>query len=103
MIAETSRDAYDEIRDSGKLGEQQRRLMKWLHMHGGEHTRAELAARIGMRLSSVCGRVNELIELGYLEDGDRRPCSQTGRSAHPVRIRRPREQKQLSLLEEGRL
>jgi DNA-binding IclR family transcriptional regulator len=101
VIATTSRDAYDEHLESGKLGEQQRKLMLWFHTHGGRYTRAEIASTTGMRLSSVCGRVNELIQLGYLEEGDRRKCIVTGRSAHPVGIRRPREQKQLTLLEEA--
>ncbi len=98
MIADTSIDAYDEHRDSGRLGEQQRRLMHWLHVNPGEYTRSELAKRTGIRLSSICGRVAELIALGYLEESCRRRCTETGRSAHPVRIRVPKEMQQLDLL-----
>lgn len=86
MIADTSRDAYRVHRESGELGAQQRRVMIFFHTHGGEHTRSELAAKIGMRLSSVCGRVNELIKLGYLVEDPRRPCRETSISAHPVRL-----------------
>ncbi len=85
-VAETSLDNYREHRDSGKLGEQQRRVMLFFHMRGGEHTRSELAEKIPMRLSSVCGRVNELIALGYLDEAARRQCRVTGKSAHPVRL-----------------
>lgn len=86
MIADTSRDAYEQHRGSGALGEQQRKVMLFFHTHGGEHTRSELAAKIGMRLSSVCGRVNELIKLSYLVECQRRPCKETGISAHPVKL-----------------
>ena len=98
MIADTSLDAYTEHRDSGRLGEQQRRLMEWLHLNPGQYTRSELAKRTGIRLSSICGRVNELIELGYLEEAERRRCTETGRSAHPVRIRLPKQPQQLDLI-----
>lgn len=95
MIADTSCDAYREHRNSGELGAQQKRIMIFLHTYpkGGDFTRSELAQLIGMRLSSVCGRVNELIKLGYLLECARRPCKVTGISAHPVKL--PPMQRQL--------
>ena len=86
MIADTSRDAYHEHQESGELGRQQKTIMLFFHSRGGEHTRSELAEKVGMRLSSVCGRVNELIKLGYLVEGGRRPCGVTGINAHPVKL-----------------
>lgn len=94
-VRDTSLDAYVEHGDSGQLGRQQWFLMMWFHRTGKQYTRRELAEETGMLLSSICGRVNELIELGYLEDAPRRPCQVTGKSAHVVRVK-PR---QLSLLE----
>jgi hypothetical protein len=85
-VAETSLDAYREHRESGELGAQQKKIMLFFHLKGGEHTRSELAEKIPMRLSSVCGRVNELIDLGFLVEGFRRPCKVTGRNAHPVKL-----------------
>ena len=73
--------------------------MLWMHLNPGAYTRSEMAERMHMRLSSVCGRVNELIEMNYLEDGERRKCSVTGRSAHVVRIRAPKKPEQLHLIE----
>jgi DNA-binding IclR family transcriptional regulator len=72
--------------------------MQWLHLNLGEYTRSELAKRTGIRLSSICGRVSELIALGYLEEAGRRRCTETGRSAHPVRISLPKQPQQLDLL-----
>jgi hypothetical protein len=74
-VADTSLEAYREHRQSGELGAQQRKVMLFFHLKGGEHTRSELAEKIPMRLSSVCGRVNELIKLGYLVECERRPCA----------------------------
>lgn len=86
MVASTSLDAYREHRYSGELGEQQKKVMLFFHSNGGEHTRSELSKRVPMRLSSVCGRVNELIKMGYLTEGPRRRCSETGINAHPVKL-----------------
>lgn len=86
MIADTSLDAYRAHRDSGELGAQQKKIMIFFHTKGGEFTRSELADKLGMRLSSVCGRVFELVEMGYLVEAERRPCRITGVNAHPVRL-----------------
>lgn len=86
MIADTSLDAYREHRDSGELSTQQKKIMMFYHLEGGEFTRSELAEKVGMRLSSVCGRVFELIEMGYLVEVARRPCGVTGVNAHPVKL-----------------
>jgi predicted transcriptional regulator len=85
-VADTSLDAYREHRDSGELGAQQKKVMMFFHLKGGEYTRSELAQSIPMRLSSVCGRVNELIKLGYLVECQRRPCKVTGINAHPIKL-----------------
>lgn len=85
-VADTSLDAYREHRAAGRLSAQQKKVMLFFHSKGGEHTRSELSERIPMRLSSVCGRVNELIDLGYLVEGERRPCKVTGCGAHPLKL-----------------
>lgn len=85
-VADTSLDAYRDHRNSGELGAQQKKVMLFFHMKGGEYTRSELAEKIPMRLSSVCGRVNELVKLGYLVEASRRPCNVTGVNAHPLKL-----------------
>lgn len=88
MPRDTSIDAYHDLEAAGVLGGQQRRIMLFLHTYPQQSfTRAELAKLMGMRLSSICGRVNELIELGYLEDGDKRKCRESGRTCHVIRVR----------------
>lgn len=49
-------------------------------------TRAELAVKTGLRLSSVCGRVNELIALGQLKTVGRAYDPNTNRNVNLVGI-----------------
>lgn len=84
-VAATSISAYHDHRDSGALGKQCRQLlgsMRWTI----EYTRSELAIASGLRLSSVCGRVNELMDAGYLVEGPVRPCRVTGKRVSTVRL-----------------
>ena len=71
----------------------QRRVMDVIRP-GLDFTRAEIAHAAGVPLQSVCGRVNERVTAGRLENGPRRICSRTGNPANPVRL----PSKQLELL-----
>jgi len=85
QVAATSVDAYRAM--GPRLGEQQRAIVAFLARHcARDWTRGELADAIPMRLSSCCGRVNELIALQILHESPRRPCRSTGRGAHPVKL-----------------
>lgn len=70
------------------LGRQQRVIVDVLGNHPGGMTRAEIAEASGLRLSSVCGRIGELLERAVVEEFSRRPCSVTGTSAHVLRLAR---------------
>lgn len=74
---------YHEHEDSGALGRQAGAIYAYLN-DGRQRSRAELAMQTGMRLSSVCGRVNELLNVGLLFEGGNRKCSVTGRTIRPV-------------------
>lgn len=82
---DTSRDAFAEHRETGKLGKQQQQVFAVLTRTGQAFTRAELAARTGLPVSSICGRVRELLDLKVIVEDPRRPCTVTKKSAHPVR------------------
>lgn len=84
-VAETSVENYQLHRDSGQLTRQQLVLLKAMK-RGYDYSRAELAELTGMRLSSVCGRVNELLNMTppYLCEAPTRPCKVTGRTVRPV-------------------
>lgn len=59
--AQTSKDAYQRHRDSGKALTQAQRVLAFIR-ENPRCSRADIAAGTGIRLASVCGRVNELLE-----------------------------------------
>lgn len=85
-IADTSALAYDELRAGKQLSKMQARIVTHFSLHPKPLTRAELAAVTGIALSSVCGRVNELLEDGVLTEGPIRKCGMTGNSAHDISL-----------------
>lgn len=78
-VKDTSRKAHKELADSGYMSTQQRDVIKTIGRR--RMTRAEIAERSGIRLSSVCGRVNDLVAAGMLEVAEKSPCSITGKTA----------------------
>ena len=94
MVRDTSIDAYHKLKQDGK------RIPQWMCVihtlrRGEGLTRGEIAQLSGMRLSSVCGRVNELIQENVLADGARRKCQITDESAHVVKLQERTEQREL--------
>lgn len=86
--AETSIEAYRDHRTSGRLGDQARSIVEFLAVRTGtDWSRGELADTMRLRLSSVCGRVNELLASGHIEVATVRPCRMTGKRVETVRLR----------------
>jgi hypothetical protein len=79
-----SREAYIKHLESGKALTQWQKIYNYLCANGGAFTRAEIAEVTGIRLSSVCGRVNELLRANMIAEFERRRCDVTGEPAHPV-------------------
>lgn len=86
----------------GALAKQQKRIVEFLAAHPeDDFTRKEIAAAIGMEHSTVCGRVNELLEYDptampnnprsrqWLDELAPRKCRISEKSAKPLRIHRP--------------
>jgi hypothetical protein len=85
-VRSISIEAYERHIESGK------RDLHWVKVYaylGGSYplTRSEISQFTGLRLSSVCGRVNELIGAKMLIEGERRNCSITGEPAHTVTLK----------------
>ncbi len=83
---DTSIEAYHGHAATGKLSAQQQAIISALSC-GKSYTRGEIAAITGLRLSSVTGRINELLKMNKLQDHPRRPCSLTGIMSHEVSIK----------------
>lgn len=87
-VATTSIEAFREHKASGKLGAQAREIVEFLALHTDrDWSRAELSEALALRLSSVCGRVNELLHSQHVELGVTRACQITGKKVNTVRLR----------------
>jgi hypothetical protein len=82
-VAETSIIAYHEHRDSGKIGKQAQHILNVMDPMKS-YSRRELARICNLELSSVCGRVNELLSLDLVREDPPRKCSITGKMIKPV-------------------
>jgi hypothetical protein len=86
-VSDTSIQAYHEHGDEGKIGKQCRLILSKMR-EGRDYSRREMAKEFELELSSVCGRVNELVAVGLLEELESRPCKITNKTIHPVRLSR---------------
>lgn len=89
-VAETSLLAYDDLRKTGKLTERQAQVMAVIQP-GRDYSLQEISLLCGLPINIVSGRVNELKNdpLNKLEHADKRKCSLTNHTCHPVRLALP--------------
>jgi predicted transcriptional regulator len=81
-VRESSIDCYRGI----DLTCGQSKVIAFLVEHPGEYTRNELAKLSGIPINAVCGRINELIEAGAVEERMRRADRYTGKQSHGLRL-----------------
>ncbi len=87
MIRSTSIQAYRKLKAEGTINAQEFDIVDYLLRTGNKAlTRRELEAGIGMRGSSVCGRVNSLINKKVLSETLQRKCKISGNTANPVYV-----------------
>ena len=85
-VRSISIEAYEKHIESGKQATQWMKIYEFL----GSHlplTRSEISSDTGMRMSSVCGRVHELVQAKLVIEGERRECGVTGEPAHTVTLK----------------
>lgn len=88
-VQATSTDAYHAIKSSGKMTDQQQKIMESIDRSCekfGPHdfSLQEISANTKMPINVVSGRVNELKEIGVLVECAKRPCRVTKRTICPV-------------------
>ena len=87
-VADTSLENYIEHNESGKLGQQAVSIYGFLVMHPNrDWSRHELAKAMNIPLSSVCGRINELLHQGHVVTVNKRSCAITGKTINAVRAK----------------
>ena len=78
-VSDTSIKAYKEHREEGKVGKQAQFILSNMN-YSFDYSRRELSQMFNLELSSVCGRVNELLQAGLLEEMPSRQCKITKKS-----------------------
>jgi hypothetical protein len=49
-----------------------------------DYSRREIVQITGLELSSVCGRINEMLQSGMLKEVSQRKCKVTGKTIKPI-------------------
>ncbi len=89
MAVDTSIEAYDKLKASGKHIPQRLRIYRELYPDKVK-TRREVEAATGMRQGSCGGRVHKLIEMGILRETTyKRTCTQSRMLVHCIAIAQP--------------
>ena len=83
---EVSLGAYLDHLRNGSLGRQQQSILLALSLSAQSLTRNQLGERAGMSLSSVCGRVSELMDLEYIEVNGTRKDPGAGAARTTMRL-----------------
>lgn len=83
MVRETSIEALQKYLDAGKDRTHKAQVLRHV-INRPPSTRAEISQATGISLQTVCGRVNELLELGQVVEVGRRPCGVTGSMAMTI-------------------
>jgi hypothetical protein len=87
-VSDTSIKAYKEHQEEGKVGKQAQFILSNMK-YPFDYSRRELSQMFNLELSSVCGRVNELLQIGLLEEMPARQCKITKKTIHPVKLKQP--------------
>jgi len=82
-VAETSVMAYKEHRATGKVGSQAMYIFETMGFNK-DYSRREIVQITGLELSSVCGRINEMLQSGMIEELVPRKCNITGKTIKPI-------------------
>jgi len=92
-------DAYKHLRESGKISEREEDVLQWVDEYNKEHDKDGTAREIHEWLAVDKGneeaqlngpnyikpRITELKDRGYIEEGEKRECSVTGRKAYEIK------------------
>jgi len=92
-------EAYQELRENGKISEREQDVLEWVDEYNDLHDKDGTAREIHEWLAVDKGneeaqlngpnyikpRITELKDKGYIEEGEKRECSVTGRKAYEIK------------------
>ena len=73
-VKDTSLDAYNDLKKDFQLGKMQQTILNTME-NGTPYTRKELSRLTGIEISSIAGRVNELVDYGCIYVIGKKKCS----------------------------
>ena len=82
-VKDTSIDAYDDLRHTIKLGKMQQEVLSVMKPKT-LYTRRELSRITKLETSTIAGRVNELIEAGFIDVVDKVKCPITNKTVEAL-------------------
>jgi hypothetical protein len=90
MIADTSRLSYDAVKSDGTVTKQAGVILDLLRTFPDRpFSRFDIHAVTGMRLSSVCGRANELMKAGLVVEPGTKIDPLTGKVVKTLKLSPP--------------
>tara|TARA_Y100001963_G_scaffold154190_2_gene242437 strand:+ start:66 stop:383 length:318 start_codon:yes stop_codon:yes gene_type:complete len=82
-VRQTSRNAYNELSSTGRLGTQKERILNAMQP-GVNYSLRELMIDVGLEINAISGRVNTLKKEGKLKEANKRKCEVSGKLINPV-------------------
>ncbi|QHJ79468.1 MAG: hypothetical protein [Caudoviricetes sp.] len=86
MVKQTSWAAYQDIIRGGVAETQAEQVLQTINFLPSGISRAEISQALGMRINSVCGRVNELLAKEVIYVAEVSECSVTGRNVEKLKV-----------------
>ena len=86
MVKQTSWAAYQDIIRGGVAETQAEQVLQTINFIPFGISRAEISQALGMRINSVCGRVNELLAKEVIYVAEVSECSVTGRNVEKLKV-----------------
>ena len=81
----TSKIAYKDLIESGKQDQQKNHIIRLL-ITESPLSRREISRATNIEISSVSGRVNEMIKMGVVEETTKRKCMFSKKLITPVQL-----------------
>ena len=82
-VRSTSKEAYADLKEEGKLNNQEQAIIDSMKQ-GWNYSIQEISKLTGIAINAVSGRVNGLKKKSWLVECEKRPCSVTGKNITPV-------------------
>ena len=83
-VRDTSIETYGDINYSGLIGQQAQSILD-ARSKDRDYSLQEISVQTGIPINAVSARCNELKKGYYLTETDKRRCSITKRTIHPLR------------------